>query len=173
MTSVSISWATRWCGRLAVSAVAAFGTTVPLIALLGSTDGHSVRWFGWPFPLRCAFSERFGQPCGSCGLTRSWILTAHGSFQDAQQLHAHGPATFFATLLTGLVALGVMFAVRAAWLSRRGGAALVGTSIAVLACSFAPIVSRNRELQRTVTGDRWSHTDDLTSATPRVPPPSP
>jgi hypothetical protein len=150
MTSSNVSCAIRWCGRLGVSAVALVGTLGPVMARLGSTDGRSVHWFGWTLPLRCAFQERYGQPCGSCGLTRSWILTAHGSLQSAQQLHVHGPTTFFATLLAGVIAWCVLLSVRAAWLSLRVAATLVVFSLVVLTFSFAPIVNRNLELRRTV-----------------------
>jgi hypothetical protein len=139
----------RWSERI-VAIVTTIGLGMPLIAALGTTDGQNVRWLWWTSPIQCAFRARYGYPCGSCGLTRAWILTAHGRLAAALLLHAHGPSTFFATLLSGLVGTGTLLVWRAGWLSRWTGLALVFCSLAAVAASFAPVAATNLALQRAV-----------------------
>ena len=53
-------------------------------------------------PSVCAFRRVTGLPCPGCGLTRSWVLTAHGQLRPAVSRHPFGPATFAAALLVVL-----------------------------------------------------------------------
>lgn len=59
-------------------------------------------WIGIP----CWFHELTGIPCLACGLTRSFVLTAHGQWIPAFKMHLLGPPLFFMTC-----ALGVYFSI--------------------------------------------------------------
>ncbi len=48
-------------------------------------------------PSVCAFRRLTGLPCPGCGLTRSWVLTAHGRLGHASERHPFGPPTFLAS----------------------------------------------------------------------------
>ena len=50
-------------------------------------------------PSACAFRRVTGLPCPGCGLTRSWVLTAHGRLRPASERHPFGPPTFLVSLL--------------------------------------------------------------------------
>ena len=50
-------------------------------------------------PSVCAFRRLTGLPCPGCGLTRSWVLTAHGLFRHAADRHPFGPPTFLISLI--------------------------------------------------------------------------
>jgi hypothetical protein len=50
-------------------------------------------------PSVCAFRRVTGLPCPGCGLTRSWVLTAHGRLRHASNRHPFGPPTFLLSLL--------------------------------------------------------------------------
>ena len=50
-------------------------------------------------PTACAFRRVTGLPCPGCGLTRSWVLTAHGRLRGASERHPFGPPTFLVSLL--------------------------------------------------------------------------
>ena len=50
-------------------------------------------------PAACAFRRVTGLPCPGCGLTRSWVLTAHGRVRGAAARHPFGPPTFLVSLL--------------------------------------------------------------------------
>jgi hypothetical protein len=50
-------------------------------------------------PAVCAFRRLTGLPCPGCGLTRSWVLTAHGRLRLASDRHPFGPPTFLLSLL--------------------------------------------------------------------------
>ncbi|YAL82862.1 DUF2752 domain-containing protein [Dermacoccaceae bacterium W4C1] len=62
-------------------------------------------------PTLCPFRLATGLPCPACGLTRSWVLTAHGHLGDAFAVNVFGPLTFLAAVL--LVIAGVR-----AWFTR-------------------------------------------------------
>ena len=49
-------------------------------------------------PSTCAFRRITGLPCPGCGLTRSWVLTAHGHLRHASERHPFGPPTFLVSL---------------------------------------------------------------------------
>jgi hypothetical protein len=53
-------------------------------------------------PSACSFRRLTGMPCPGCGLTRSWVLTAHGHFRSAVDRHPFGPPTFAGALLVVL-----------------------------------------------------------------------
>lgn len=62
---------------------------------------HSA-WIGLP----CWFYKITGIPCLACGLTRSFVFTAHGQWISALKMHLLGPPLFFLTC-----ALGVYFTI--------------------------------------------------------------
>ena len=74
-------------------------------------------------PSVCAFRRLTGLPCPGCGLTRSWVLTAHGRLGQASSRHPFGPPTF---LLSLLLVLGGPRAVPTSSLPRRQQQALTG-----------------------------------------------
>lgn len=64
-----------------------------------SADASQVYFFGTPIPGTCAFESFFGLRCPGCGLTRSFVLTAHLDFSEAFRLHPLGPIGFLAVLV--------------------------------------------------------------------------
>jgi hypothetical protein len=53
-------------------------------------------------PVMCALRRMTGQPCPSCGLTRSWSAVAPGRLSDGFRMHPLGPAAFAGALLLAL-----------------------------------------------------------------------
>src|SRR3954469_3961 len=47
-------------------------------------------------PVLCPFRRATGQPCPSCGLTRSWTAVAHGRLRQGFGFHPLGPTAFAA-----------------------------------------------------------------------------
>src|SRR3954463_2240680 len=45
-------------------------------------------------PVLCPFRRATGQPCPSCGLTRSWTAVAHGRLRQGFGFHPLGPPAF-------------------------------------------------------------------------------
>lgn len=60
-------------------------------------------------PVLCPFRLATGLDCPACGLTRSWVYTAHGHFGEAFTLHPFGALTmaavavFIAVVVVSLV----------------------------------------------------------------------
>jgi hypothetical protein len=50
-------------------------------------------------PVLCIFRRATGQPCPSCGLTRSWTAVAHGRLDDGFRMHPLGPPAFLGAVL--------------------------------------------------------------------------
>lgn len=46
-------------------------------------------------PFKCIFLAMTGIPCPGCGLTRSFLASAHNNFQQAVNYHLFGPLLFF------------------------------------------------------------------------------
>lgn len=51
----------------------------------------------------CLFNSATGIPCPVCGLTRSFIYTAHGELSSAFRMHLLGPPLFFSMILSAAV----------------------------------------------------------------------
>ncbi len=84
-------------------------------ALLQAGDSR-VELFGWPCPMKCFVHSVFGVRCAFCGMTRSFVLLAHGRLAEAVRQHPLGPAMF------GYVVLQALY--RAAALLGAGGRAM-------------------------------------------------
>lgn len=50
-------------------------------------------------PVVCPFRLATDQPCPFCGLTRSFVYTLHGRFEDAFAVHVFGPALVLLALV--------------------------------------------------------------------------
>ncbi|MCZ4548425.1 DUF2752 domain-containing protein [Gordonia rubripertincta] len=62
-------------------------------------------------PTMCPMRLITGLPCPGCGLTRSWVASAHGDFAGAFSYNIFGPISFVATILF-VVAVGILTARR-------------------------------------------------------------
>ncbi|KNX39578.1 hypothetical protein VV01_17955 [Luteipulveratus halotolerans] len=56
-------------------------------------------------PVLCPFRRLTGLPCPGCGLTRSWVDTAHGHLGSAFELNPFGPITFALAVAAVLMVL--------------------------------------------------------------------
>jgi hypothetical protein len=86
------------------------GFPVLAIGLVIWADALAARWLlradeehvfvlGQPIAWVCAFRDRFGLPCPTCGLTRSVVMSVHGEFARAWRMAPAGPV-----VVTGMVA---------------------------------------------------------------------
>ena len=83
-------------------------------------------------PLRCLLFRLTGQPCPTCGLTRSLLSASLGRFGEAFDYHPFGPVLligFFIFLLVWWVAPGLLSKLAAA-LGRPGPRRLVWPALA-------------------------------------------
>ncbi len=94
--------------------VLALSALVVLASVVLSADTEVVRVFGRVLPELCWSRRLFDMDCLGCGLTRSFVLTAHGRLGTAFEVHLLGP------LLWAGVALQLPY--RAWRLQRRGAA---------------------------------------------------
>lgn len=56
-------------------------------------------WLQTALPETCGMQRNFGIDCPGCGLTRSFILAAHGRWQEALIMHPAGTLAFAFLLL--------------------------------------------------------------------------
>lgn len=70
-----------------------------LIRAVAWADTSRVFVFGHETHWGCWFREHYGVPCPSCGMTRSVVMTLHGSLGQAFQMNAAGPLMIFGLLL--------------------------------------------------------------------------
>lgn len=84
------------------------GAVVLLSFLLPTLRSHHT-WIDIP----CIFYKVTGIPCLACGLTRSYVFSAHGNLSAAFNMHLLGPLMFFATCAVGAyLASSVIFGYR-------------------------------------------------------------
>lgn len=67
---------------------------VVLCAAVLSATPTEVSFFGFEVPVLCGFRRLTGFGCPGCGLTRSFVLLAHGQLLDAFRVNPIGPPTF-------------------------------------------------------------------------------
>lgn len=67
----------------------------------------SVTFLGMAFGSACAFRQRFGVPCPSCGLTRGVVLALHGRLWEACEVNPGGPALVFGLIFFGVATLSL------------------------------------------------------------------
>jgi len=63
------------------------------------TDGQKIYFKNFSSPLNCFLYNNFHIKCALCGLTRSFIYTAHADLPRAFAAHHLGPAIFIFVLL--------------------------------------------------------------------------
>lgn len=71
-------------------------TVLALSFALPFLQSHGA-WISIP----CWFYKITGIPCLACGLTRSFVLTAHSQWSSAFEMHLLGPPLFFFTWAIG------------------------------------------------------------------------
>jgi hypothetical protein len=71
-----------------------------------SADSDFVYFFGRRINIVCAARQRWGVPCPTCGLTRGFVLTVHGSVSEAWRLSPTGPLAVGGILGMGIALLG-------------------------------------------------------------------
>lgn len=69
-------------------------------------------------PVLCPFRLLTGIPCPTCGMTRSWVHTAHGQWAEAVSQHPLGPAVMLLVLVATVV-LAAHLVTRRWWLPPR------------------------------------------------------
>ena len=87
-------------------------------------------------PVVCPVRHVTGRPCPGCGLTRSFVRTAHGDLPGAARAHPAGPLLVglgAAWALTGRRHAGTPLDPRRWTTTRRGRVALAGVAAAWLA----------------------------------------
>ncbi len=76
-----------------------------IINLVTSATISRVWVFGYETHIGCWFKEKFHTPCPLCGMTRSVILTLHGNFGEAFQMHIGGPPAILGIAVFGMTML--------------------------------------------------------------------
>ena len=76
--------------------ILAICSVIVLASLVLVADENAVWLFGWELPYRCVSREVLGFSCPGCGLTRAFVLTAHGSPILATEVHPLGAVGWLA-----------------------------------------------------------------------------
>ena len=147
-----MTWLARLI-RLASGLVAMVASTPLVLAMFGRTEGMDVYFGSWRFPVACAFKAAYGQPCGTCGMTRAWIAAAHGQFAEAARFNAHAIPTFGATVLVAVAFLVLAAAVRALVRFAVVAAAVAAVATLIWAVAWGPVVAKNRALLEEFTSE--------------------
>jgi len=102
-------------GVILGACVAVLGFSV----LLRAGDSR-VELFGRPCPMRCFVHSVFGIRCAFCGMTRSFVLLAHGQFGEAARQHPLGPAMFGYVVLQAMYRAAALLGAKGRAMSRIG-----------------------------------------------------
>ena len=120
-----------------------------VLAVALESNGSHVILFGDAIDFPCAFKEKHGIPCGSCGLTRSWASSAEFRLEDAKFLNPYGPLSFGMYVFWSLSTIFIL----ETYLRMRKKLlafllAIIGLSIFCFRVGFYPVYSLNSELLR-------------------------
>ncbi|WP_312870552.1 DUF2752 domain-containing protein [Gordonia asplenii] len=121
---------------LPAAAVAAGGVAVYGIALAWSPAAVVSG------PGFCPFREMTGWPCPACGLTRSFVMLAHGDVARAFSFNLFGPVFFVVGLAATIVAGWSLVARRPAVLEKFGSWLTTPAAMVLLAVWMAYGVAR-------------------------------
>jgi hypothetical protein len=69
---------------------AALVASLVVVRSLASATESTVFWMGRELHWECSFRRQFGIPCPTCGMTRSVLLTLHGSWRSALEVNPGG-----------------------------------------------------------------------------------
>lgn len=110
---------------------------VALAASLQVTPENEVRvpWLNRTLPSTCSYLAATGQPCPSCGITRSLISATHGNWERSGYYHPAG----MAILVMVLAQCGMRLAFL--WSKLRSPAIDIAVSASMLPC-FVALVNR-------------------------------
>ena len=67
---------------------------VVVCAFLMTATTTQASLFGWDVPVLCTLRRLTGWSCPGCGMTRSFVLLAHGQLADAFRTNVLGPPMF-------------------------------------------------------------------------------
>ncbi len=86
----------RMTGATVIAWLVGLTAVVTAAGLLQFEPPRTVRlpWLDTPLPESCTAQRLLGADCPGCGLTRSFVLTAHGRFREAMQMHPAGTLAF-------------------------------------------------------------------------------
>ncbi len=79
-----------------------------VLRAVASADLNSVTFAGHALHWDCWFRQRFSIPCPTCGMTRSFLLTLQGQFNQAVQLNPAGPLLVLGLCILGGALLSIM-----------------------------------------------------------------
>ena len=84
-------------------------------------------------PGTCIFRLLAGLPCPGCGLTRSFVMFAHGDVPSAFGYNLMGPVLFSVLVISVIVAAWVLITGRAQTLSRWGSIVFSKAALVIVA----------------------------------------
>jgi hypothetical protein len=124
-----------------------------LIAIVLETNDSHVIFFGEVIDSPCAFKEKHGLPCGSCGMTRSWASSAEFRFEDAKNLNPYGPISFWSYVfwsLSTILVIEYYLRIKKRFLVLF--LFVIGLAIVCFMVGFYPVFTINSELLRQYEG---------------------
>ncbi|MBS3763011.1 MAG: DUF2752 domain-containing protein [Planctomycetes bacterium] len=104
-------------------------TLAIIAARILTVSGQTVFLGGRALPEACMFKKLTGLKCATCGLTRSFVATAHGSWEQAWNFHHLGTLVFlliaFQVPYRAICLIGRDLRLRWAGLERRASLTIV------------------------------------------------